>query len=388
MFSIRKIVFVVFTAVMISIILMCCHSSNSSKKSYHDFLQTDEFKKMKRVDQVAKCASCHKQEYENEMKGPHANAYKNLLAHQAFVNSDKYNCDFYTKQVNTSIEHCMGCHTPQNMFETLLRDTTGKPLQFAEELLKEAHPRPLTREDSTQRASSIDCMSCHADGNNLRSLKHMFTANDSTPRLQTVQTLVSNNITCYLCHFDVVRNLNPTIAIQKTGQALCVNCHQEYDTKGKGTHYYFWQHEAKGKVDEKIELVMNDFHFSVSPDKKQGIITWQNTIMPHKISPGPEMILNCDVLDKDSNVLGSKTIRINKKQQFDKEMYANLGNHNLLGVEGDDVPLDGKSLQYSFPMKRADKASTFRISFVHKSQYWFPDSLGVVTAVKTYPVTK
>jgi hypothetical protein len=388
MFSARKTVFVIFTVMMVSIILICCHSNILSKKSYHDFLQTAEFKKMKRIDQVAKCALCHKQECENEMKGPHANAYQHLAAHQAFVNSDRYNCDFYTKQVNTSIEHCMGCHTPQNIFETLLRDTIGDPFKFATELLKEAHPRPFVREDIGSRNGSIDCMSCHADGNDMRSLSHTFTASDSIVRLQTVPVLVATNITCYLCHADVVRNLDAGIAIKKTGQALCVNCHQEYDAKGKGTHYYFWQHDSKEKVNPKIEKVMNDFHFSVSPDKKQGIITWQNTIMPHKISPGPEMILNCEVLDKDSNILGLKTIRINKKQQFDKELYAGLGNHNLLGVEGNDVPLDGKSIQYFFPMKRADRASTFRISFVHKSQYWFPDSLGVITAVKTYAVSK
>ena len=165
---------------------------------------------------------------------------------------------------------------------------------------------------------------------------------------------------------------------------MCVNCHIETNPKGAKTHYFYWQHDAEGKSNPKPSLVMDDFHFSLSIAKKEGVITWLNTIMPHKISPGPEMILYCDVLSNDSVVLGSKTIRINKKEAFDKEMYATLG-RNQLGVTGDDVPLDGTAIEYRFPVQQADKAAIFRIQYVHKSQYWFPDSLGTKGIVKYYP---
>src|SRR5947209_4726229 len=93
-----KILSLLFGGAIITVVLLPIVRCNQHTTAYyHGFLQTDEFKNLTRDKQVKKCGTCHKQEYENEMNGPHANAYKNLLAHLAFVNGDKYNCDFYTK---------------------------------------------------------------------------------------------------------------------------------------------------------------------------------------------------------------------------------------------------------------------------------------------------
>ncbi|GEM_PF-902389 len=389
MFSKRKILFVAFFAALTAVIILPLSNCNRrSADVYHGFLETGEFRKMERADQMLKCASCHPQEYENELKGPHSYSYKSLVEHKAFVNSSSYQCDFYTAHVNRSFENCMGCHAPQNLYETLLYDSLNRPLQLAENLLQEAHPRPLTREGDAQRVTGVDCMSCHVNGGQIVSHKHIFKPEDSIAVLQTMPMLTVNNMNCYLCHFDAVRNFNSEIAIKQTGSALCMNCHQEHDAQGEGTHYFYWQHDAEGKQNPKPALLVDDFHFEAYEKNKTGVITWINTIMPHKISPGPEIVLFCDVLDKDSAVLGSKTIRINKKKEFDKEMYPNLENNYLAGIEGDDVPLHGEAIEYQFPLQRAEDAAFFRISFMHKSQYWFPDSLGKVSLVKTYAYEK
>jgi hypothetical protein len=382
----RKFIFIAFTIAITAIVILPLENCNQSNKTpYHNFLHTEEFQKLPREKQIQKCATCHKQEFENEKNGPHAFSYTSILEHKNFVNSDKYDCDFYTKHVNRSYKDCLGCHTPQNLYETMLHDSLNQPASFVENLLKISHPHPLKR-DQNSASTGIDCMSCHYDGKEMVSLKHIFSADDSIPSKQTLEKITLNNLNCYLCHFDAVRTFNPEIAIKRTGTALCVNCHQEYDAKGVGTHYFYWQHDAEGKHNPKPGKLMDDFHFTVSNDQKEGIITWQNTIMSHKISPGPEMILFCEVLSKDSAVLGSKTIRINKKKEFDAEMYKTLGNKTQLGTEGDDVPLDGKPIEYRLPLKNGNKAAIFKISFMHKSQYWFPDSLGTRGIVKLYPI--
>lgn len=364
------------------LVLPLVRCNQGHKKNYHSFLETDEFKKLSRVNQLAKCATCHQYEFENELKGPHSHAYKMLKSHRDFVNSDHYDCDYYTKQVNKDFEGCTGCHAPQNLFETALQDSIKKPEELAMLLINESHLRPESRLGEASRMTSIDCYNCHFDGKQLISLKHIPSKEDSIAEYQTINVIAKNNITCFLCHADVVKTINPAIAIKRTGSVLCVNCHQEYDPSGKGTHYYFWNQDAKDKVNAKIFSVLNDFHLKINPDEKTGAIFWQNTTIPHSLSPGPEMVFKCEVLDKDSGILGTKIIRANKKKQFDAEMYTHLGNKNYRGEYGDEVTLDNSNLVYSIDIKKSSHAELFRISLIHKAQYWFPDSLGVITAVK------
>ncbi len=389
MFPKRKFIAAIFVIALAAILVLPLYLCNQkATAAYHNFLGSEDFKKLSRTHQVAKCGVCHKQQFENELKGPHSHAYQMLKEHRDFVNSDKYDCDFYTRQVNRDFEGCTGCHTPQNLFETILYDSIKKPEKLAAELIKESHLRPETRDGESARATSIDCFSCHYDGKQMVSLKHITSKEDSIPEHQTVEVIAKNNISCFLCHADVVKTMNPAFAIKRTGSVLCINCHQEYDASGKGTHYYFWNKDPKEKVNVDIFSLLNDFHFKLLPNRKAGEITWINTTIPHPMSPGPEMVFKCEVLDKDSNLLGTKVIRTNKKKQFDAEMYANLENNQLLGIEGDAVTFDGTPLTYSIDLKNPAKAELFRISLLHKAQYWFPDSLGVLTAVKVNSVNK
>src|SRR5687768_17545874 len=101
MFPKRNFLVVIFIIALAGIIaLPFFHCNHSVKATYHRFLETEEFKQLSRKEQVDKCGSCHKQEYENELKGPHSHAYQMLKEHKAFVNSPLYDCDFYTRQVN------------------------------------------------------------------------------------------------------------------------------------------------------------------------------------------------------------------------------------------------------------------------------------------------
>ncbi len=371
---------------LISIISPFFQCSQLTNTEYHNFVATNEFKNLIREEKISKCATCHQKEYENELKGPHTSAYQKLLEHKSFVNSNKYQCVYYTNEVNKSFDNCTGCHAPQNLYETFLFDSINKQDEFITKLIQIGHPRPNARTQEVERFTGIDCLSCHFDGKNIISLNHKKLKSDSIPEFQTLQTITKNNLVCYPCHFDVFKTINPEIAIRRTGSVLCTNCHQERNNIGEGTHYYYWQHDEPEKINSKLFLVMDDFHFSVLSSKIKGEIIWDNTTIPHKISPGPEMIMKCEVLDEDSNLLGSKIIRINKKKDFDKEMYEPLGKNLLLGEVGDDAPLNGIPIKYDVDLSDGIRAKIFKISLIHKSQYWFPDSLGVLSAVRFYPI--
>ena len=383
----RNIAIILFTLSAVLILSPFYHCNQYGNAHYHDFLKSENFGKMTRREQILKCASCHKQEYDNELKGPHANAYKMLLQHKSFVNSDLYKCSFWTRHVNNHFEDCMACHTPKDLFQTFLYDSLHDEDAFVKKILLNTSPHLQKREDTSSRITSIDCMNCHFDGSNMVTLKGIA-MNDSNPKNLTVAAIAKNNLVCYPCHYFEVNTMSSALLVSRPGSANCGSCHLEYNKEGKGTHYYYWRHDPPDKVNKTLLQLMDDFHFQLLPDNKTGEITWRNTTIPHEMSPIIELILNCEVLDKDSNVLGKKLIRINKKSEYDTLAYESLGKNYLPGVQGDKVSLQGTPVKYTFPIKGNKQADFFKISLIQKAQYWFPDSLGALTATKIYIINK
>lgn len=353
------------------------------KDRYHGFLGTKDFEQLPRAEQAGKCGTCHQQEYENELKGPHYNAFTYLKEHVEFVNSSLYDCYFYRDHVNESYTQCKGCHAPQNLYETLLYDSTGNEQKMLEKLMSIPNPRPFPR-DTHELATGIDCLSCHVKNNEINTLM-AFHKEDSILENQTRATIIKNNLLCYGCHSEVVRSIEPEIAMKRTGVVRCVACHQEYDN-GQGTHYYFWQHEAEGKKNPKIEKILSDFHYVYDKSNNVVLIQWLNQSIPHKISSGPEMIFYYNILDSTGQSLGKDTLRINKKATFDKIMYRNMQNNYHRGVEGIDVPTDGLLQTFTVPVEKSALPDSVEVIFMHKSQYWFPDSLGSELTVKKFVV--
>lgn len=358
--------------------------TSEKKDAYHAFLESADFQKLERAEQLKKCGSCHQREFENELKGPHYNAFKYLKEHVEFVNSSLYDCYFYRDHVNESYTQCKSCHAPQNLYETLLYDSLGSKEKTLAKLMSISNPRPLPREDN-ELLTGIDCLSCHLKNGEIHLARTAFNEEDSTLEKQTRATILENNLLCYACHSEVVRSINPAIAMQRTGVVRCTSCHQEY-SNGQGTHYYFWQHEAEGKHNPKIEKILADFTYLYDKSNKQVLIQWLNRSIPHKISSGPEMVFYCNVLDNAGRSIARDTIRINKKAEFDKIMYKHMQNNYHLGVYGIDVPTDDSPRIFSVSLANASVPDSIEITFVHKSQYWFPDSLGSELTVKKFLV--
>jgi hypothetical protein len=237
-----------------------------------------------------------------------------------------------------------------------------------------AHPLPAVRADIPSRSTGLNCFTCHFDGKDFISLKSFDAPEHAKDPKQSLSLVAKNNMTCYPCHFDVLDSFNPGIAITRTGSMVCVNCHVETDQQNKKTHYFYWKGNVD-KVNPLITNILNDFRFGWAGDKKAIDIHWENKSMPHTLPIATELLFNIEVLSKDSVVLSKKTIRLNRKKQYDKDNYEDYGNNYLGGIVGDDMPLFA-SRNYTIPFDSKTAASLIRISYVDKSQFWLHDSIG------------
>ena len=69
--------------------LTFCNRDKQLAVPEHPMLTLAEFNQLSRIEQVKMCGSCHPKQYESEMKGPHANAYKMLEAHFNYIGSEE-----------------------------------------------------------------------------------------------------------------------------------------------------------------------------------------------------------------------------------------------------------------------------------------------------------
>jgi hypothetical protein len=381
----QKGVIIVFGVAMLVVLCLPMLNCNHKKvAAYHAFISTKEYAVLPREAKIAKCADCHKKEYDNEKSGPHANAFLMLMAHKQFVNSDSYGSVLYKHRIKMHIQDCMACHSPQDLYQTILNDSIGGIDDIVNELVRPTLPKRRT--DSITRYTGVDCLTCHYTGEDIILPPSIEIDKSTTTASMTLKDIVKINTTCYSCHLDVTERFDAGIAIKKTGTFNCIKCHQEYDSKNKGTHYYYWRHDSEGKINNNLISVLNDFRFKIENGK--GKVTWNNTAMPHTLPIATEMIFHIDVMAADSSLLGSGALRVNRKTDFDKSMYEELGKNYLEGIAGQDVSLNNFIANVDFNVRDVSRAHLYRITLKNKAQYWFPDSLAKTVAVQQYLIQK
>jgi hypothetical protein len=372
------IIFFLVGLILISIVPLIKHNTRS-KKSYHMFLDTQDFKSLSRIKQVEKCGDCHKEIYKNELDGPHYNSYRILLEHRSFVNSDKYDSCFYTTRVNNVFEDCARCHSPQNLYETLLKDHYSNIDSLVANIIKS--PLPKSREGELPRITGVDCFTCHFDGGNLLPLKQTI-SEDAKKVEQSMHTIAKNNMSCYPCHFDILDVTNLSIAVNKTGSFVCNNCHIEKDAVGNKTHYYYWNADPQHKTNPLTSMLLNDFTFKHFPENRTVAVKWKNNSMPHTLPIATEMIFKITLNDKKGKIISDTLIRINRKSDFDRNMFNELGGRYLDGTVGDIFPIkDGTD--YTMGYKLGSTPDSVTITLIRKSQFWIPDSFGSVLRAKS-----
>ena len=342
-------------------------------------LYDDSFNKLSRKEQIKKCGECHKTEYENELAGPHAIAHNALTAHKEFVNSSAYTCAFYTKYVNARYGFiCASCHATENLFQNRFKGFENAD-SLSSALLSCKYPALKARADSNSRVTGVDCITCHFDGKGVLSTNEKYKQVSSAACNPEYSSFFKGiNMTCYPCHYDEVKTLNLTVEKNKLVKMTCNNCHLEQDSKGKGTHYYYWTHNNLDQSNKVFAQMLNDFSFGLVAGNTNLQVKWVNKSIMHILGLCPEMILKIDVMNKDSVVLGKTVLRLNRKKEFDV-IYENMDKNILGGAVGEGFPEYGEERLYSFPVKNSGSAKMIKIEVLKKEQYWFPDSLGITT---------
>jgi len=352
----------------------------------------ENFNALSRQDQVLICASCHPTQYENEMAGPHANAHAKLTEHVHHVNDSNYHLPFYADFVNmVQGQTCVSCHATDNLYEHYF-----KPEHTVDNLIGLYNDGntllPKVRASSESYSTGVDCLTCHYDGKKVVTNGH-FKANETiAPELSCMpigSTIFQSDFNCMPCHSPNMTEDHTFYYPGTASSTTCISCHQEYDAKGKGTHYYYWRFDPADRVRSER---LTRFYEPQSTERRgdQVLVHWSNRNLPHRISDCPELVLAFAVVDSTGNNYGNGELRVNRKQHHDAVM-ANAGvfkGNALPGVSGISPLFNGSDTIISITLSRnPGKAPLMlEVTALSKPHYWEGDAIGVRKFSKRMPI--
>lgn len=372
-----------FICGLLIISLTYCNRDKELPEVAHQFLTVGEFNKLSRVEQVKMCGSCHPKEYENEMKGPHANAYKMLEAHIAYANSPNFDQQEYCKYITTIKGNCVGCHATQTLFQEVFNKMPDNQ-ESADKLIATPRGGPEIRKDLTSHITGIDCITCHYDGNSVvtklgsSSQPNAASVGKCAPYCMPKKSAIfSSNASCVPCHMEQVQMLDNNFEAGIIKSKDCNTCHAEYDTKGKYTHYYYWAHDpANKKRPEHLDMFAG-IACNINSSRNGVDITWTNTAMPHPVSVCTELRAKLTAYDEKGNIIASKTIHANRKPEQDQTLQKFYTGRPVPG--GHDFTMGGKEKSKSFtmplPTTQHGKIKVV-VEGVKMEQYWLSDTIG------------
>jgi len=372
------------SVLLISLMLAQCErgGQNKTEQSVEQKIDYASVEVVKdRLAAIKKCGSCHSDVYENWMKGPHANAYKAIRAHIEHADTSSNFSDTYRLYLNEQADlnvRCYPCHTGSNVWETNFAglSTEADPAHYTDEFYPKINKSIGQRdqEDPENMLTGVDCLSCHKDGDHV--VTHGSYKPTSNEKVEgqcnpIASPFFSTNQSCRSCHIVQVRSMKRLVAEGHIEKEVSCNssCHQEYDDNGKGTHYYFWRHEAEGKVRPKDHHVFENITTEVVQKDGEWVLNfaWSNNYIPHDFSACGEAIVVTEVWSKSGAILAELTERANLKDEWlARDTAASLrdgiaGYHFLLN----DAPLTNRVI-----LKGDPSGGTIRIRGLIKPQYW------------------
>ena len=376
--SLKIIVFLIICLIVYD----ACTESSSANNSMFD----EEFLKLSRKEQIEKCASCHQSVHQDELAGPHYNAYTNLKKHEEIVNSENYKDDFYTEHVNNNVNsNCLGCHAPENLFETVFKEHK-EPEKLKDWLFSFKHVPLEARKVKENLISGVDCLTCHFDGKSVVSNNKKFKkANDTIPCNPIYSGFFSDiSLTCYPCHIDEYKSMDISFKENNIIDMNCNSCHVK-QKNGEKTHYYYWKVTDSSQSNHLIENLLENFTL-VFDEKKgsQASVVFDNKNFPHGMGLCPELVIVLSIFDKDNLLLHEEKIRFNRKAEFDDDMFEYFGNKRLGGEIGNKISTFMRKEEFSIAFYDFEKAQAYQFSLLKKQQYWFPDSLGMMQRGELY----
>lgn len=379
-----KTFYVLFFLITFSIIMVRCQHADkvedkttySNSNSSSDTIPTENI--VDRVKAIEKCASCHKQEYENWLIGPHANSYKSLLEHKQYVESSKNFSDTYRKTISDNfLTYCISCHTGQNLYETVFKglDTESDENKFTDKFYPHIskHPALIRNEKLSGFSTGVDCLTCHKSGDKVVTdssySKNSTVANKSCDLVAS--KFFSTNSSCYTCHNNEVESMKKYVADgHLKNEIKCNSCHMERDNKGKPKHYYYWKKDAPGKHRPEKLNMFSDINAELkSKDGKQYLFFhWGNNYIPHGISGCGETAAYVEVFDKNNKLQIQFHELVNQKGFM---MQCNKGVKLLEeGEFGTSLNMIDKPIEKEIPIEADLSGGKIIIRGMNKPQYW------------------
>ena len=361
--------------------LTFCNRDKQLAVPEHPMLTLAEFNQLSRIEQVKMCGSCHPKQYESEMKGPHANAYKMLEAHFNYIGSDTFDMQEYCVYIDNKKGYCTGCHASTNVFEDAFAQYTDDEEGIAK-LLAKKNWAPSVRKDSKTISTGIDCITCHYDGNGVvASLSAQLNKVGKTSNCPTYcsprpSAILSSNVGCITCHAEQVQQMNTTFVSSAIKSTECTSCHAQHDAAGKSTHYYYWAHDPADKPKPAHLDMFSGIECSVNETRDMVNVKWSNTLLPHPVSICTELKARISVYNAEGKLVAMQTINANRKPEQDGFMQpyfkgAVPGNHSFT-MGGNTKP---QLYSIGLPITQTGKLKVV-IDGLKKEQYWLSDSLG------------
>ena len=341
----------------------------------------ENFNALSRQEQVLVCASCHPKQYENEMAGPHANAYSKLMLHVNELKSTNYPHKFYSDFIAGLNENaCTSCHATGNLFEEYFTSKdSSHPVQWKSD---NPFPLPSSRVDKYSFATGVDCITCHYDGKDVLAGNGFIPTsnlNDELTCKPLKSTVLSSDISCMPCHPDNRVSESSLYYPGNSEKDNCVSCHQERDKSGKGTHYYYWKYDSKERAEANPMLTFYAPK-EISLKGNTALIRWKNTQLPHATGLCPEMVISIDVQDGEGKSKGSANLRFNRRDYYGAKMLQFFGGNQLPGISGILSELHSTDTVLVIPLTEVNPNSPLFVDVKgrSKTQYWIEDSLGVI----------
>jgi len=341
----------------------------------------ENFNALGRQEQVLVCASCHPKQYENEMAGPHANAYDKLMLHINETQVTTYPHAFYGNFINGLDDQvCASCHATGDLFQDYFSaPDNGSPKHWKEE---NHFPLPTGRSDTSSFRMGVDCLTCHYDGKRVMAAGNFVASDTLNPLLSCLpvaSTVLSSDLGCMPCHPDNRVNDNELYYTGLEPGKNCISCHQEKDGSGKGTHYYYWKYDSEQRT--KANPLLSFYApASISIENNNVLVRWKNENLPHAIGQCPEMVVKITVEDKNQTSLAGADLRFNRRDYYGAKMLQMFGGNTLPGVSG-FMPVLYKTdtmIVLPIPARKVEDAVVVTVNGISKTQYWHHDSTGVV----------
>lgn len=339
---------------------------------------------------VQECGTCHPDVYANWKDGPHGNAYHEMRKGYDQIQDEDLHPREYARWLTENFRICYSCHASKNIYETHYPgiENQADVLEINHYNYPKLFALAEPRTDPETWSTGVDCFTCHYNGERILTGPN-FKADPQKAAMEGYcdplpSPFFNSNTSCRSCHAIHVDHLmnftgNGLVSELETNETNCIKCHQEYDSHGKGTHYFYWRHddpekhprkEVKGGIFEALKLKVRS--------GKTLVVDWSNTLYPHNFSECGEILVLLTVHDAVGDSIFGVDIRLNRKEYHDPMLREHMFGAEPTGSPGYSFNPGQAPLHKEFDLPYPIQRGTVSIRAYDKIQYWAKDEAGAL----------